>query len=465
MRRTKIVATIGPASRDLETLTRMAAAGMDVARLNFSHGNREIHAENAELVRKAASNAGRQVAILQDLPGPKIRIGRLEDGTVELKPGEKLVLECGDNGLVGNGERMSVSWGGLASAVDPEDIIYLADGAIRLRVKAVREGDGEVETAVEIGGTVASRQGLNIPGSTRGLPAVPEEDLDMLRFGESIGVDLVALSFVRTAEDVSTVRKHTRLPLIAKIEKPQAVAGAQEIIRAADCVMVARGDLGIELQIEDVPLVQKRLLKIAGQLARPSITATPMVASSRPTRAEVADVANAIIDGTDAVMLSQETAIGRYPVEAVAMMASIAERPRHGLPYRTWNEDRVRRDARDPAYTVAYSACAAARDLHLAALVVPTLSGRSARLISAHRPQVPIYALSPGKETVRRCSLMWGGQAGPMRRHEVTEMLIADAARRVVELGWVKSGARIGITAGLPSGRPGTTSLFQIQRV
>src|ERR1700760_2021805 len=242
MRRTKIVATIGPASRDLETLTRMAAAGMDVARLNFSHGNRDMHAENAELVRKAANAAGRQVAILQDLPGPQIRIGRLEDDTVELKPGENLVLVCGDN-IVGNGERMSVSWGGLAAAVDPEDIIYLADGAIRLRVKTVREGDGEGETAVEIGGSVSTRQGLNIPGATRGLPAVPEEDIDMLHFGESIGVDLVALSFVRTAEDVTSVRRHTRLPLIAKIEKTQAVDSAEEIIRAADCVMVARGDL------------------------------------------------------------------------------------------------------------------------------------------------------------------------------------------------------------------------------
>jgi pyruvate kinase len=190
-----------------------------------------------------------------------------------------------------------------------------------------------------------------------------------------------------------------------------------------------------------------------------------MVASSRPTRAEVADVANAILDGTDAVMLSQESAIGTYPVEAVEMMAAIAERTEHGLPYQPWNDERVRRDARDPAYTVAHSACVAARDLHLAALVVPTLSGRSARLISAHRPQVPIFALSPGRETVRRCSLMWGVQAASMRRHEVTEALIADAARRVVELGWVKSGARVAITAGLPSGRPGTTSLVQIQRV
>ena len=446
----------------------MVEAGLDVARLNFSHGDRDMHAENASRVRAAASAAGRQVAILQDLPGPKLRIGAIKDGIAELKPGETLVLDCGSNGA-GDAERMSVSWRGLAEAVDPDDVIYLADGAIRLRVREIRVPECEVITAVEIGGSVASRQGLNIPGSTRGLAAVPEEDLDMLRFGESIGVDAVALSFVRTAEDIETVRERTRLPLIAKIEKPQAVDEANEIIRAADVVMVARGDLGIELPIQDVPIVQKQLLRIAGRLARPSITATQMldsmVSSSRPTRAEVADVANAILDGTDAVMLSQETAIGSYPVEAVAMMASVAERTERTLPYSTWNEDRVRRDARDPAYTIAYSACAAARDLGLAALVVPTLSGRSARLISAHRPHVPIYCLSPGRETVRRCSFMWGVEAASMRRHEVTEELIADAARRVVELGWVKPGQRVGITAGLPSGKPGTTSLFQVQEV
>jgi pyruvate kinase len=467
-RRTKIVATVGPASRDPETLARMVQAGVDVFRLNFSHGNRELHAENAERIRTAASQVGRPVAILQDLPGPKIRIGSLKEDIAELKPGEKLVLACGTD-EPGDERRVSVSWAGLAGAVEVDDVVYLADGAIRLRVSEVREASCEVITAVEIGGSVASRQGLNLPGSTKGLPAVPEQDLDMLRFGESIGVDLVALSFVRTAEDVTGVRKHTRLPLIAKIEKPQAVDAADEIMRAADCVMVARGDLGIELPIEDVPIAQKQLLRIAGRLARPSITATQMldsmVASSRPTRAEVADVANAILDGTDAVMLSQETAVGAYPVEAVEMMAAVAERTEHTLPYRDWNEDRVRRDARDPAYTVAYSACAAARELHLAALVVPTLSGRSVRLVSAHRPQVPIIALSPGRETVRRCSLMWGVNAASMRRHEITEALIADAARRVVELGWVKPGARVGITAGLPSGRPGTTSLVQIQRV
>ena len=407
MRRTKIVATIGPASRDPDTLARMVEAGLDVARLNFSHGDREMHAENAARVRAASAAVGRPVAILQDLPGPKLRIGPIVDDRVELKPGERLLLACGTN-EPGDGRRLSVSWAGLADCVDPDDVIYLADGAIRLRVDEVRNGDCEVETVVEVGGSVASRQGLNIPGNTRGLAAVPEEDLDMLRFGESIGVDVVALSFVRTAEDVEYVRRHTRLPLVAKIEKPQAVDNAEEIIRAADTVMVARGDLGIELPIEDVPIVQKQLLRIAGRLARPSITATQMldsmVSSSRPTRAEATDVANAILDGTDAVMLSQETAVGAYPVEAVEMMASIAERTEGVLPYREWNETRVRRDARDPAYTIAYSACAAARDLGLAALVVPTLSGRSARLVSAHRPDCPIFALSPGRETVRRCA-------------------------------------------------------------
>ena len=468
MRRTKIVATIGPASREPEVLERMVEAGLDVARLNFSHGDLEVHAENAERVRAASNAVGRPVAILQDLPGPKLRIGMLQDDVAELHRGNRLVLLCGSN-EEGDDRRMSVSWAGLAEAVDPGDVVYLADGRIRLRVEVVRSGDGEVETEVEVGGLIGSRQGLNIPGSTRGLVAVPEEDLKMLAFGESIGVDLVALSFVRTAEDITGVRRHTRLPLIAKVEKPQAVEAAEEIIRAADCVMVARGDLGIELPIEDVPMAQKRLLRLAGQLARPSITATQMlesmIGSPRPTRAEATDVANAIFDGTDAVMLSAETAVGQYPVEAVAMMASIAERTEQNVPYQDWNETRVRRDARDPAYTVAYSACAAARELHLAAIVAPTLSGRSARLISAHRPHVPILALSPGKETVRRCGLMWGVQAASMRRHEVTEALIADAARRVVELGWVKPGARVAITAGLPSGRPGTTSVLQIQRV
>ena len=471
MRRTKIVATIGPASRDPDTLLAMVTAGMDVARLNYSHGTLEEHAETAQRVREAAGRGGRPVAILQDLPGPKLRIGPLRDGVVELQVGHRLRFSGGptddDDAALGDVDHMSVSWPGIAEALTPGAVIYLADGSVRLRVVEVSPATAEIEAEIEVGGAIASRQGMNVPGPVDSLPSVPEEDLALLRHGESIGVDLVALSFVRRPEDVRFVREHTRLPLIAKIEKPQAVEQATEILREADCVMVARGDLGIELPIEQVPMVQKRLLRLAGQLARPSITATQMldsmVTSSRPTRAEVADVANAILDGTDAVMLSQETAVGAHPVGAIAMMAAVAVEAEKQAPYHEWNQSRVHRDGRDPAYTLAHSLCVAARELELDAIVVPTLSGRSARLVSAHRPQVPIYALSPGRETVRRCGLMWGVEAASIRRHETTEALIADAARRVVELGWCQPGQRVGLTAGLPSGRPGTTSLMQIQ--
>src|SRR3954470_8845335 len=459
-RRTKIVATIGPASSKPDVLARMVDAGMDVARLNFSHGTAENHAEMAQRVRTAAGRAGRPVAVMQDLPGPKLRIGALRDGTADLGIGDRLTFVCnGDSGELGDARRMTITWPGLASAVAPGEVMYLLDGSIRLRVTATRAGDGEIDTEVEVGGTVASRQGLNIPGEATDLPAVPEEDLEHLPVGMQTGVGLAPLSFVRRPEDVTFVREHTRTPLIVKVEKPQAVDRAEEILKVSDCVMVARGALGIKLPIEQVPIVQKKLLALAGALARPSITATQMldsmVASSRPTRAEVADVANAILDGTDAVMLSQETAVGAHPVGAIAMMAAVAVETEKVAPYERWGRERVRRDTRDPAYTVAHSACVAARELALDALVIPTLSGRSVRLVSAHRPNVPIYALSPGRETVRRCGLMWGVTAASMRRFEVTEDLIAEAARRVVELGWCKPGARVGITAGPARGGRG----------
>ena len=468
MRNTKIVATIGPASRDPEVLVRMVDAGMDVARLNFSHGTDEEHEETTRRIREAANRAGREVAIMQDLPGPKLRIGPLRE-IAELRPGDLVTFTCAQENVTGDARNMTIAWAGLADAVSPGEVLYLADGAVRLRVAATRPGENEIDARVEVGGPVVSRQGLNIPGEAAALPSVSEADLDHLRTGDRIGVDMVAVSFVRRAEDVSSLRGHTKLPLIAKIEKPQGVQRAEEILRACDCVMVARGDLGIEMDLEEVPMVQKRLLALSGALTRPSITATQMlvsmVSSPRPTRAEVTDVANAIMDGTDAVMLSQESAVGQFPVESIAMMASIAEHTEQALPYREWNEHRVRRDRRDPAYTLAYTACRAAHELGLAALVCPTLTGRSARLLSAHRPTAPIYALSPYEETVHRCSLMWGVQAGSLPRHNTTEELIQGAARRVVELGWVKKGERVGITAGLPSGQPKTTSLLQIQEV
>jgi pyruvate kinase len=468
MRHTKIVATIGPASKDLETLVAMVEAGMDVARLNFSHGTRDDHAQAAQNVRVAAKRVGRRVAIMQDLPGPKLRIGELSDGLVELRPGDQLTLLCGSK-EIGDTKQVAVSWRGLVDAVQEGDVLFIADGAVRLRVEKTSVAEGKVETRIEIGGPVSSRQGLNIPTEAISLPSVSKEDLQNIAFAKQLGIDLIALSFIRSPSDVEFARQHTDIPLVAKIEKPQALDNAKAIIKAADCVMVARGDLGIELEIEQVPLAQKRILKIAGALARPSITATQMlnsmVASPRPTRAEATDIANAILDGTDAIMLSQETAVGKYPVEAVQTMASIAKATETTAPYEYWNDHRVQRDPRDPAYTIAHMAAGAVRQLLLSALIVPTLSGRSARLISAHRPRVPIYALSPSTETVQRCNLMWGVRAQSMRYHHVTEELIADCARQAVEFGWVRPGDRVGITAGLPSGTPGTTSLFQVQDI
>src|ERR671925_1940469 len=309
MRWTKIVATTGPASKDVEVLEQMVASGMDVARLNFAHGDSAQHAEIAAAIRTAAERAGRDVAILGDLPGPKLRLGPVAGGVAELARDARVVLTPRE--VEGTAERLPVAWQGFAELVDEGDICYLADGAVRLRVDQV--ADGEVVTKVEVGGSVASRQGLNLPNVTVSLPAVSEEDIALMDAGLDMRLDFFALSFVRRREDLDPVREHLRergegyVPLIAKVEKPQAAANGEEIIDAADGIMIARGDLGIELPIEEVPLVQKRLLAVAGRRAKPTITATQMlesmVQSSRPTRAEVADVANAIFDGTDAVML------------------------------------------------------------------------------------------------------------------------------------------------------------------
>ncbi|MEA2160805.1 MAG: pyruvate kinase, partial [Solirubrobacteraceae bacterium] len=428
MRSTKIVATIGPASREPDVLDRMIEAGMDVARLNFAHGNVDEHAETVALVRAAAERAGREVAVLQDIPGPKLRIGPVADDVVRLEVGSTVVLTSEQ--IEGTSERLPVAWPGFSELVSPDDVVYLSDGAIRLRVRDVRPG--EVEVVVEVGGTVGSRQGLNLPNVTMSLPAVSDDDLRMIDAGLEMGVDLMALSFIRRGEDLEPVRERLRahdsdIPVFAKIEKPQAAANAQEIVRAADGIMVARGDLGIELPIEEVPLVQKRLLHEAGQQAKPSITATQMlesmVSSTRPTRAEVADVANAIFDGTDAVMLSQETAIGRDPAGAVSMMAAIARATERELPYWRMLTERGLRGG-DESATIAFGAVGAVYQLGLKALVCPTLTGTTARYISSHRPSVPTLALSPRMDVVRRCSIYWGVKAELQEEpHDTPELL------------------------------------------
>jgi pyruvate kinase len=469
MRSTKIVATIGPASHEPAVLEGMILAGMDVARLNFAHGTSEQHAETATRIRAAAERTDREVAILGDLPGPKLRIGPVAGGVAELARDARVVLT--QEKIEGTAERLPVAWPGFSDLVEAGDVCYLADGAVRLRVDEVL--DGEVVTKVEVGGSVASRQGLNLPNVTVSLPAVSAEDLALIDAGLEMGLDYFALSFVRRREDLDPVREHlgkhgAEVPLIAKVEKPQAAANGDEIIEAADGIMIARGDLGIELPIEEVPLVQKRLLALAGRRAKPTITATQMlesmVHSTRPTRAEVADVANAIFDGTDAVMLSQETAVGRHPVLAVEMMASIATTTERELPYGRWLAERGPQ-ANNQYHAISFGAVGAVYQLGLKCIVAPTNTGTTARLISAYRPRAPVLALSPSHAVVRRCRLLWG--VHPQLNEEPLDTLdlieeCADAACRA-ELA--AKGDMIGITAGLPAGRSGGTNLFKVHTV
>jgi len=469
MRSTKIVATIGPASSEPAVLERMVEEGMDVARLNFAHGDVESHAETARRLRAAAEKVGRRVAILGDVPGPKLRLGPIADGVTEVPTGSSLVLTTRD--VLGDSECLPVAWDGLSDLVQAGDVVYLADGAIRLRVMST--SPGEVVTEVEAGGSVASRQGLNLPNVATTLPTTSADDLALIDTGLEMGVDMLALSFVRTADDLQPVREHllsrgSDVPLIAKIEKPQAAASAEAIIDSADAIMVARGDLGIELPIEQVPLVQKRLLVLAGRKAVPAITATQMLESmvnaTRPTRAEVADVANAIFDGTDAVMLSQETAVGNHPIEAVHMMSQIAKSTERELPYGRWLAERGPQ-ANNQHHAIAFGAVGAVYQLGLKAIVCPTRSGATARLVSSYRPRAPVLALCTDPAVMRRCTLLWGVRA--TMREEATDTLdlLEQCAAAAVEEGLAEKGDKIGITAGLPPGRSGGTNLFKVHDV
>lgn len=469
-RRTKIVTTIGPASRDVDVMEELIDAGADVFRFNFSHGAPADHAENVTRAREAAKRTGKEIGILGDLPGPKIRLGNVENGVVTLRSGNEVVLTIDE--LVGTDERLPVSFDGLPTSVHRDGLVYLADGRIRLRV--LEAGEHDVRCAIEVGGSVSSHQGLNLPGAEVGLPAAGREDLQWVDFAIEHGIDLLAVSFVRRAEDLAPVERRVRtsgsdIPVIAKIEKPQAAERAEEIVNAVTAgVMIARGDLGIELPIEKVPVVQKRLLALAGRRSRPTITATQMLASMvsspRPTRAEVSDVANAIYQGTDAVMLSEETAVGSYPVEAVRVMDSIARETEPDLPYGDWVFNRVHSEPADVASSVARAAVGSTYTLGLAAIVVPTRSGRTARLVSAHRPRAPVLAVSPRIETVRRLNLLFGIKCEIAEDWDGITALLRDCARLARESGVARSGELIAITAGLPDQELGT-NLFEIHRV
>jgi pyruvate kinase len=451
-------------------MTELIRAGADILRLNFSHGTRDEHTEVVAAAREASEIAGREIGLLGDLPGPKLRIDEVEGGVVELPTGSHVTLTTGEE--VGAADHLSVSWDGLPLAVHEGEEIYLADGRIRLR--AVQTQSDQIVCEVEVGGPVASHQGLNVPGTDVPLPAASRTDLDWVDFAVEQRLDLLAVSFVRRAEDLQPVERRVRvagadIPLIAKIEKPEAAQNAEAIIRAAfGGIMVARGDLGIELPIERVPMVQRRLLELAGKLSRPSITATQMLASMvsspRPTRAEVSDVTAAIYQGTDAVMLSEETAVGAHPIEAVRVMDRIAREAEPELPYGDWVFNRAAGDTNDVASSVARAAVGSTYTLGLAALVVPTRSGRTARLVSSHRPRVPVLAVSPRIETVRRLQLLFG--VGCMLAEDWTSLraLLSDCALLAKDAGIARHGDLIGITAGLPQQELGT-NMFEVHRV
>ncbi|MDP9228056.1 MAG: pyruvate kinase [Actinomycetota bacterium] len=469
-RRTKIVATVGPASREPGILRDLVEAGVDVFRLNFSHGTAPEHSENVERIRAASANVG----ILGDLPGPKLRLGDLEEDFAVLHSGSEVVLhgEDGGEGAVGNAERLPVQWKGFAGAVSEGDPVFLADGRVRLKVLSVSGAD--VVSEVEAGGAVSSHQGVNLPGADAGLPESGPGDAAWIDFACEHGIDLLAVSFVRRPEDLELVHAKLRereadIPLVAKIEKPQAAARAEEIIAASDSgIMIARGDLGIELPLEEVPGTQRRLIALAGRDAKPAIVATQMLATmvraSRPTRAEVTDVANAIQEGADAVMLSEETAVGEHPIEAVRVMDRIARATERDLPHNDWLYNRVEGGEHDVSATVAQVAVTATHRLELAAIVVPTGSGRTARLVSAYRPKVPVLAVSASIETVRRMNLLFGVHAVQAEPWESLRRLLDDCARLARESGYASSGDLIAVTAGLPSQELGT-NLFEVHRV
>ncbi len=465
MRRTKIVCTIGPAVTG-EIFPALVEAGLNVARLNFSHGTHEEHRARYDMIRAAALKAGRPVAILQDLAGPKIRLGDINPEPVTLVPGETFTLTR--RPITGNGQECSVNTPEVVHATPVGATVLLADGDLELKV--MEKTPDSLVCQVVVGGPLSSHKGINLPGVMLPISAITPKDRDDLAFGMELGVDMVALSFVRSPEDVVDLKKliaaaGQSLPVIAKIEKPEAVDHIQEILVAADGIMVARGDLGVETPLKQVPLVQKYLIKEANRLAKPVITATQMLASMvnnpRPTRAEVTDVANAILDGTDAVMLSEETAVGHYPVEAVSFLDGIAKTTEGQFPYDDWllRYEHAFRDSISDA--ISFAACELARDLKAKAIIASTDSGATARLISRFRPSMPVIAITASAATEKRLCLSWG--VFPLRIEELktVDQMLEVVKLMAVQQGYLTSGDRLVITAGTPLGAAGATNLIQ----
>ena len=470
IKRTKIVCTLGPASDKEEILRELVKSGLNVCRFNFSHGSHEEHKERMDLVKKVREELGQPVAILLDTKGPEIRTGNFDEPEVLLEEGQKFTITMKD--VVGNKEMCTVSYKGLVNDVVPGDTILIDDGLVGLKVEEINGDD--IVCIVENSGIVKNHKGVNVPGVKINLPALTEKDIKDIEFGISEGIDYIAASFVRKASDVLAIREvlehnnATHIQIISKIENQEGIDNIDSILQVSDGIMVARGDLGVEIPTPEIPIAQKMMIKKCNQLGKPVITATQMLDSMmrnpRPTRAEVTDVANAIYDGTDAIMLSGETAAGKYPVEAVKTMATIAKRTEETLKY---NELLKKRKIEDVTVTnaISYATCTTSADLNAKAIISFTTSGHTARMVSKFRPQCPIIATTEDEGVMRRLALVWG--VYPVKTSHVgnTDDLFTTSIASAKEKKYLENGDLVVITAGVPSGISGTTNLIKVHTI
>lgn len=471
MRKTKIVCTIGPASESLENTTRLIQAGMNVARLNFSHGDFEEHGKRIVNIRKACAALNKTVAILLDTKGPEIRLGPLQEDGYELEQDDMITLTTEE--IIGDSKRVSVTYKQLPQDVHIDSTILIDDGLIGLRVEKIH--GTEIECRIVNGGTIKGKKGVNVPGVHISLPGITEKDTSDIIFGIEQDVDFIAASFVRKASDVLEIRelleRHnaSHIQIISKIENQQGVENLDEIIDVSDGLMVARGDLGVEIPAEEVPIVQKMMIEKCNRAGKPVITATQMLDSMqrnpRPTRAEASDVANAILDGTDAIMLSGETAAGRYPVEAVETMSRIAERAESALQYREIFRKQSRAQQTGVTEAISQAVANSALDLGAKAIITSTESGYTARMVSKYRPKAPIIAVTPNEKVMRRLCLVWGTLPIKGKNAATTDEMFDIAVGGGMQSGMLRLGDLVVITAGVPVGRSGTTNLIKIHHI
>ncbi|MFB7760345.1 pyruvate kinase [Streptomyces xiamenensis] len=470
MRRAKIVCTLGPATDSYERIAALVEAGMDVARLNLSHGGHRDHEQRYRRVRRAAAESGRSIGILADLQGPKIRLGSFREGPVLLEPGDAFTITTED--IEGDQYRCGTTYTGLATDVRPGERILIDDGRVALDVTAV-EGP-EIRTTVAEGGMISDHKGINLPGVAVSVPALSTKDIDDLRWALRTGVDIIALSFVRTGDDIKDVHRVMAeegrfLPVIAKIEKPQAEENLQDIVDAFDGIMVARGDLGVEVPLEVVPMLQKRAIKLAKRNAKPVIVATQMLDSmidaSRPTRAEASDVANAVMDGTDAVMLSGETSVGRYPIETVRTMSRIVTAAEEEVLARGLVPLEEATKPRTQGGAVARAAAEIGDFLGATLLVAFTQSGDTARRLSRYRSPIPVIAFTPDPATHAQLTLTWGVETYLVPTVRSTDEMVSQMDEQLLRIGRCAKGEIVVVTAGSPPAMAGTTNLVRVHHV